>query len=273
MDIRLICMDLDGTLFGSGNTIPERNKRALIECERRGIRLALVSGRGYRFMKRVADEIGIQPFIASANGSRIDEAFEDRTIFEGTFEPAWAKSIAGLLLQENINFEAYTRGINYVAKPELMPERHRASLMSYVNAGDVQVVYDEEQLLLEATQAAYKFVLFSQDEHVIERMRGFLDEKGIEHCSSSSKNIEIMPPGVDKGSALRCISEYLGIDRGQTMAFGDFTNDISMLKAAGHAVAMGNALSVVKAHAEIIAPPNTEGGLGTVIFEYVLKGK
>ena len=82
-----------------------------------------------------------------------------------------------------------------------------------------------------------------------------------------------MPEGTDKGNALRVLSEYFGIDKSETMAFGDFTNDIDLLKAAGHPVAMGNAVEELKEIAEIIAPVNTEGGLGQVVFEKVLKEK
>ena len=80
-----------------------------------------------------------------------------------------------------------------------------------------------------------------------------------------------MPKGVDKGSAVRRLCEHFGIDENETMAFGDYTNDLDMLKAVRYPVAMENAVDEVKAIAKYIAPLNTEGGVGRFIMENVLK--
>lgn len=271
MDVRLILMDMDGTLFADNETIPEINRRALLECEARGIHLALVSGRGHGFLARVAASIGIHCAIASANGARIEASPNGPLIFEGTFAREDGRRMFDLLYAMNVNFECYVRGLSYVLHAERMPWRHRESLMRNKARGDADVVFDEERAFREAPEKAYKFVAFSDDSDEIDAIRRALDERKIEHCSSGSRNVEIMPPGVGKGEAVLKIASYFGCDRFQTMAFGDYTNDISMLRASGHPVAMQNGVEAVKRIAEIIAPPNVDGGLGQVIYEYVLK--
>ncbi|MBQ3080644.1 MAG: HAD family phosphatase [Clostridia bacterium] len=270
MNVRLICMDMDGTLFGEMGQVPEINKEALRACEKMGIKLALVSGRGYSFIRRKADEIGIHAAVASANGARIDDE-NGNTIFEGVFQKEKGEFIARLLLNENVNFEAYTKGRNYIARSELMPDAHKKSLHMYLKAGDVEAIYDDERIVTEAPANAYKFVVFSDKASEIDRIRTLLDSLGIKHCSSGSQNVEIMPEGADKGAALKRLCDYYHISPTDTMAFGDYTNDIDMLSASAHPVAMGNAVDSVKRIAEIVAPLNTEGGLGQVLFAHVIK--
>jgi Cof subfamily protein (haloacid dehalogenase superfamily) len=83
--------------------------------------------------------------------------------------------------------------------------------------------------------------------------------------------LEILPPGVDKGSALAFLTEKLSIPREAVMAFGDSMNDESMLRWAGHSVAMINGDSRLKEIAAIITDKtNDEDGVAEVIERYVL---
>ena len=70
-----------------------------------------------------------------------------------------------------------------------------------------------------------------------------------------------MSPNADKGHALRAVQDALGVTAAQTMAFGDYFNDIGMLDAAHWSFAMDNAHPDVRAHARFVAPANTENGV------------
>ena len=270
MNVKLICMDMDGTLFADSEQVPEINQRALRECEARGIHLALVSGRGNAYLVRVAKRLGLNCAIASANGARIEASPEGPTIFEGVFDPEEGRKLFDFLYGLNVNFEAYAREYSFVVRADELPENHRASLMRNVANGDIQAVFDDERAAREAPGMSYKYVAFTKSDEAVARVRNALDAAGISHCSSGRHNVEIMPSGVGKGEAVRKLAEYFGVDISETMAFGDYTNDLSMLSASGHSVAMENGVQVLKDIAEIVAPPNTEGGLGQVICKYVL---
>lgn len=271
MKVRLICMDLDGTLFAHAGEIPQVNIDALHECAKRGIKLALVSGRNCPFIRRVAQKIGVDCAIVSANGARIEAGVNGPTVFEGTFSEDEGRRVMDVMMPANVNFEAYTRHVNYIARPELAPEGHVKSLKMYVEAGDVRAEYDLDKMIKDAPSDSYKFVVFTKDAGAFERARNALNQNGIKHCSSAGSNLEVMPRGVDKGSAVRRLAEYFGISPKETMAFGDYTNDLDMLSAVEYPVAMQNAVDEVKAKAKFIAPLNTEGGVGLFLFENVLK--
>lgn len=270
MNVKLICTDIDGTLFGDGH-VPEKNLRALRACAARGIRVALVSGRNNGFLCRLSREMGIPCAIASANGSRIEASPDGPCVQECTFGAERGQWLFDTLYALDVNFEVYTREGSFVVRAERMPDRHREGLKNNVTHKDAEVIYDEERARQDAATRAYKFVVFSETEEANVRVREALDALGVEHCSSGARNVELVPEGAGKGNAVRALAAYFGIDPADVMAFGDYTNDLPMLEAAGHPVAMENGVQVLKEIAEIVAPVNRDGGLGEVLFRYVLE--
>ncbi len=270
MNVKLICTDIDGTLYGDGH-VPEKNLRALRACAARGIRVALVSGRNHGFLCRLSREMGVPCAIASANGSRIEASPDGPCVQECTFDTENGQRLFDSLYALNVNFEVYTREGSFVVRAEKMPDRHREGLQRNVMHKDAEVIFDEERARQDAATRAYKFVVFSESEEEITRVRKALDAAGVEHCSSASRNVEVVPEGAGKGNAVRAIAKYFGIDTADVMAFGDYTNDLPMLRAAGHPVAMANGVQELKEIAEIVAPANRDGGLGEVLFRYVLE--
>lgn len=272
MNVRLICTDIDGTLYGDG-CVPEKNVRALRACAARGIRVALISGRNNGFLCRLSREMGVPCVIASANGSRIEASPDGPCVRECTFDAEEGQGLFDRLYALNVNFEVYTREGSFVVRADRMPGRHREGLQRNVMHKDAEVIFDEERARQDAATRAYKFVVFSESDAEIARVREALDAAGVEHCSSASKNVEIVPREAGKGNAVRAIASYFGIDTADVMVFGDYTNDLPMLKAAGHPVAMANGVEELKEIAEIVAPANREGGLGEVLLRYVLEEK
>lgn len=95
--------------------------------------------------------------------------------------------------------------------------------------------------------------------------------EGLAISSSMYNNLEINAEAATKGNALLWLADHLGIPREETMAFGDGENDISMLKAAGTGVAMGNASDHVKAAADEVTLTNEQDGVAAAIQTWILK--
>ena len=87
--------------------------------------------------------------------------------------------------------------------------------------------------------------------------------------SSLPWNIEINSAGATKGQALKALCQALGIDLRDTLAFGDGTNDLDMIRTAGIGVAMGNGAEEVKAAADWIAPYNDDAGVAAGIYRFM----
>lgn len=273
--IRLMVFDLDGTLTVDGS-IPQRNREALRTCARRGIRLMIASGRSFEVQTDLVRNTGLDPILASANGARIDASASGPILFESTLTQEQAGSVRSELLSRKVYFQAYARGRTYVFGGEylLRPDLHHhpAGIVMH-GEHPYETVTDPDRLDREGTKGIYKYVVFTFDSDPrLERIGSYFREKGFSVSSSGGDNVEIMSPGTDKGSAVRFVKERLGIRTEEIMAFGDQTNDIPMLCAAGIPVVMGNAVEAVRPFGRIIAPDFRSGGVASVIEKYVLTG-
>ena len=276
MKVKLLALDIDGTLMNSAKEFPEINKTALQECERRGIRAALISGRSFELMRQFARELGIHPIMAACNGSRIEMGENGPTLAEYCFRRADAERICRTLEESGMYFNCYSRGKCFMGNPHVRPglgPRYAHHIPGVIGeAGYLyETVCDRERLWGEGMDGVYKFVVMGApyDPKFME-IRAQLEDMHLSVSSASRRNTEFMPSGVDKGFAVEIICRELGIEAAQVMAFGDQTNDIPMLRAAGLPEAMENAEAAVKAEAKLIAPDHNLGGVGLMLNEYVL---
>lgn len=276
IDVKLLALDIDGTLMDSRKEFPENNCRALQECERRGIKIALISGRSFELMRSLARQLGIHPIMCACNGARIEAGEDGPTLAEFTFERAQAEHICRILEESGMYFNSYRRGKCYQGNPHVRPSlgpRYAHHIPGfYGDPGfEYENVLDRNRLWGEGLDGVYKFLLLGMPyDPGFDRVSAQLAELNLSVSKSSKRNMEFMPMGVDKGSAVRSICEKLGINPAQAMAFGDQTNDIPMLGAVGWPVAMENGEDAVKAAAKIIAPDHNLGGVGLALEEYVL---
>ena len=255
---------------------PPVNCRALQECERRGIRIALVSGRSFELMREFARELGVHPIMCACNGSRIEAGENGPTLAEFTFDRACAERICRTMEQSGMYFNVYSRGKNFQGNPHVRPSlgpRYAHHIPGV--CGDAGFTYeticDRERLWGEGLSGVYKFVVMGAPyDPGFARIRAELADMNLSVSSASRRNIEFMPSGVDKGSAIDILCRATGVSREQVMAFGDQTNDLPMLNASGWPVAIENGEDAVKAAARLVAPDHNLGGVGLLLEEMVL---
>lgn len=278
MNIRLLTFDIDGTLMDSAKQFPEINRRALQECQRRGIHIALVSGRSFELMRKFSQDLDISPILCACNGTRIEESANGPTLAEFTFDRSDAERICRTLEESGMYFNSYRRGKCYLGNPHVRPSlgpRYAHHIPGIVGdpGYEYETVSDRDRLWNEGMNGVYKFVVLGApyDPNFMV-IREKLADMNLSVSSASRRNTEFMPTGIDKGTAVRFLCERLGVEKQNVMAFGDQTNDIPMLTAAGWPVAMANGEDAVKDCARIIAPDNNSGGVGQVLQKYLLGG-
>ena len=276
-DVRLIALDIDGTLMDADKRFPEINRRALQACEARGVKLALISGRSFELMRGFAQELGIHPILAACNGARIEAGEDGPTIAERTFARADAERVCRTLEDSGMYFNAYRRGKCYMGNPEVRPslgKRYAHHIPGTIEDPryPYETVCDRARLWGEGLDGVYKFVALGEAyDPGFDRLQEALADMHLSVSSASRRNKEFMPSSVDKVYAVRAICRELGIPQAQVMAFGDMTNDIPMLRAAGIPVAMENGEDSVKAVSRLIAPDHNLGGVGLVLERYLLQ--
>lgn len=278
MNIRLIALDIDGTLMNSKKEFPEINRRALQACEKKGLRIALISGRSFELMRQFARDLGVNPILCACNGSRIEESANGPTLAEFTFDRAEAERICRTMEESGMYFNSYRRGKCYQGNPHVRASlgpryAHHIPGFSGESGYEYETVNDYHRLWGEGLDDVYKFIVLGAPyDPGFDRICEKLSDMNLSVSKSSKRNIEFMPRGIDKGMALRFLCRHLGLERENIMAFGDQTNDIPMLKQAGLPVAMENGEEIVKACARIIAPDHDLGGVGLVLQKTLLGG-
>ena len=271
MSIRLIATDLDGTLLGADKEISSRNAQALRDCMARGVHVVLASGRSLNAVARLAERAGLaEAAVMSSNGARLDETAHGPLLFEDGIDEETARQAASRLIQAGVYVECYSDDVIYMANRA--PTKNHNHVPGVAKDGVTLFIEDAARFLSEGVLRARKLIVFSDDPSQLKKARALLDDLPLDCSSSDIDNLEILARGAGKGRALSWYAGRLNVDKSESMAFGDQTNDLSLLGAAGWPVAMDNAVDAVKACARLIAPHHDQSGVAAVVEKYVLEG-
>ncbi|WP_426593324.1 Cof-type HAD-IIB family hydrolase [Cellulomonas sp. McL0617] len=248
-DIRLIAVDMDGTLLDDEKAIHDDFWPLLDALSDRGIVLCPASGRQYAALR---GQIGRPELVYVAeNGAYVVR--DEVELSSETLDLAEARAvIRALRSAERLDVGAVLCG-KRSAYTERADERFLAEMRPYYarleQVDDLLVVEDE---ILKVAVLDFGLV----DEGAGPVLAGFPGA-----VVSGKHWVDVMNPIADKGLALRHVQDVLGVTRGQTMAFGDYFNDVGLLDAAEWSFAMDNAHPEVRAHARFVAPANTANGV------------
>jgi Cof subfamily protein (haloacid dehalogenase superfamily) len=254
--VRLVASDLDGTLLRSDDSVSRRTLEALARTVAAGIRFVLVSARSPGWLAPEAARLGLDGIGICCNGAIVYDYGAERVLIHRPLEPETARELVrGLRLAAPGVIFGCERPSGFTAEP---------AYRSLFRPPDSIPRADGLALVAEpVTKLVLQHPELSQPElHAI--AAGFGGET-IEACYSGAGLVEIAAAGVTKGAALDDLCAELGIDSGETIAFGDMPNDVSMLEWAGRGVAVANAHPDVLAVADEVTASNDEDGVALVL--------
>jgi hypothetical protein len=270
-DIKLLVLDIDGTIAGHSNTISTGVKQAIVAAQAKGIQVAIATGRMYRSALRFHQEIGSTLPLMAYQGAWIQDPITEK------IHRHWA-----------ISREIASQLINYFERPEL---RSLLSIHFYINDQlYVRELTRETQIYAERsgiipitvgdlrqtlTNEPTKILALSDDIDVIDKLLGNLRRQytpaELYLTTSVATFFEATNASVNKGTAVRYLAEeLLGLEIANVMAIGDNFNDLEMLESVGLGVAMGNAPAGVQAIAQWVAPSVEEDGAAVAIEKFLL---
>ena len=255
---QLVALDMDGTLLDSHGELPADFPELQALASAHSCDLVPASGRQLATLSAMFPDLGT--FIAE-NGSvvvRDGEIIATSPIGEETVRAARAAADA---ITEPHATVLCTPETAYVS--EDVPAAARTEISKYYKAVTwVPVLGDVPDTNI------IKIAIFCEsgtEAHVYDPIRKAVPNDNV--VVSGKMWLDVMARGVDKGTALTTLAELAGVPISSTVAFGDYLNDLEMLRAAGTAVAMENAHAQLKEVADIIAPPNTDNGVSVVLRE------
>ncbi|MFP4331396.1 MAG: Cof-type HAD-IIB family hydrolase [Alkalispirochaetaceae bacterium] len=254
---RLLATDIDDTILAPDGSLPEANRRALVQLHSRGIPVVFSSGRATVSMKNVIKRIlplADDEFIISYNGARVVQAESDRVLFERLIDQESIREIAAYCREYNLLVQGYE------------PEGFLVEIddrRSEVYAGEAGMSYRKvDSLAGHLPQGSPKLLVIADHQELL-RHRGELERLGEGRWRSTFSKphyLEVMSPGVSKGEALSRLADHLGIPIGETVAAGDSQNDREMVETAGLGVAVANARDELKAVADVVLDRSAEEG-------------
>lgn len=270
-EIRLIAMDMDGTLLNSKQQISDTNANVLRECATQSIKLALCSGRPAGDIAQFALATGLTDCaLLSLNGTYNLSTPLSAPFGNHCMDGHMVAEVLSILSEERMSYSCHAQ--NSVAlslADDEDPERFWLSRAEGLLVP--RLFYGEDGLRFVLSQGVNKFVTFAHNEDMWLRVREKLQRvpKLMVSCSWPL-DFELMQQGYDKGSAVMELADMLGFDASQVMTLGDYDNDVSMIACAGLGVAMGNASEAARKAAKWQTRSNDEDGVAYAIRRWAL---
>ena len=273
MDIKLVAIDLDGTLLNANKHISAENIHTIRRVTDKGIRVVICSGRIFMGAKIYAKKLGVQEPIIACNGAVIRSMVTGETIYQELLDAAYCEKVIDILHDSRMYFHAYVGD-------SMISETMEYSMLRYSQMNerfeqedrvDIKIVDDVWVYIQRAGRPVTKLVVMCDDIELLQSVRSKIEElEVIEVASSDKNNFEIMRKGVNKGKALQLLAKHMGYTMEQVMAIGDNENDIPMLASAGFPVAMQNGWEDAKRLAKFVTKSNDDHGVAHVLEKFLL---
>ena len=273
-DIKLIALDLDGTLLNSDKQLTQQNAQALACAAARGIEIVPTTGRFFSGMPEVIRSLPYLHYAITINGAAVYDVRCDADIARAEIPLPLAVEIMRYLDTLPVIYDCYMNNWGWMTRAMQLradafaPDEHYLRMIRNLRTP----VDDLKSYLLETGRDVQKIQLFLTDPALRLTLLRQLGGQFEGLCVSSSvpNNIEINSTDANKGEALRKLAAHLGLDISRTMAFGDGLNDLSMLRAAGVGVAMENACPEAKQAADYVTGSCDESGVAAAIERFCL---
>lgn len=269
MSIKLVTIDVDGTLLNRNRVITDKVKQAIAQAKSIGVKIVVTTGRPYLGVVALLKELELTDpgdYVITYNGGMVLAAdtglevarkgltYQDYLRIDTLAESLAISShavTATHLYTSNRDVSPYTVEESFVGKVP-MSFRTRSEMKSEPEIIKMMLVGESDILREVVSQVPLDI---QQDYTTV---------------LSSPNFFEILHKEVSKGQGLIQLAKQLGIPLKETMAIGDAENDLSMLEAAGLAIAMGNAVPQVVAVSDFKTTSNDEHGVAVALEKFVL---
>jgi Cof subfamily protein (haloacid dehalogenase superfamily) len=250
---RLVAIDLDGTLVDGENNISKADERAVRDVRAQGIEVVLVSGRPEVAVQPIFSKLGLALPLISSGGAHVVDRAHDRLIAEFLPPTPDVRAVVELARADGLT-------LIFQTSDELFCEG--SSELRRVLEAAVRLPIEQVDDGLMACPTPIK-VTASGSRDALDRLEAEIKRRGLALATvlSGPEYLEITAQGVSKGEALKRLAAYLDIPIRDIAVIGDGHNDLSMFRAAGLAIAMGNAAPEVQAAADVVAPSIRQDGV------------
>ncbi len=276
MPIKLVAVDLDGTLLNSRGRIPDLNRAALNSAMGRGVEVALVSGRRWSSAREIAIDLGISNPLVAHNGALVKCPVTNRQLTTWFLSPQAAIQV----LQMATRFHQYAilhrNGGLHGQTVVHQASRTNQRMQSYLAQLPESVIHCDSFEAMIDNQLIH--VTFGGELHAIRELEHLFIEKGIPENVRLTKTyyearnlgiIDLLNQDCSKRAAIQFLVRFYGIARSEVLAIGDNHNDLEMLEYAGIGVTVANCVEELKQRGFEEVASNDECGVAEALHRFL----
>lgn len=260
--IKVVFIDIDGTLLNSKKELTSETKEVVRKCEEKGIKIILTSGRSRLITMEYKNEVGANDYIISSNGADVFNSKTEEKIYSNSISKECL-----LKLYDFAKSNKYKLAFNFDTKLVANLTYHKQKFCEIKSDNEIMDIIDNKEIV--------QCVISHYDLEKMKYFKSIFDSEfeGLQITNQCEKLINPLGPtrrdyycdinrrGVSKGIAVKKMYEYLNISKEETGAIGDSNNDIAMMKEVGLPIAVENATEDLKKVVKYITVSNDENGV------------
>lgn len=279
MPIRLIAVDLDGTLLNNHSEISLANRQALAAASERGIRIVIITGRRYHSARPLLQSLPCPVTLVTSNGAVVRTLSGE--LLHHTFLP---RKIATQVLEAAIDFRPYAVAIfDEPSRGQIMMQQNASpdgplrwylktareyliqvmDLSAELPGDPIQIMFGGAPAILEPVEHLLRASAAGRHVHLT----------WTKYFERDISLLDVMNLGCSKASALKWLLKQMDCDASEVMAIGDNYNDLEMLQLAGCPVVMGNCCPGLGSNGWHVTQSNDQDGVAAAIHALVLNGQ
>lgn len=270
--IKLIVLDLDGTLITDQKELTQQTIDIIREAQEKRILVTIATGRAFELTKPYAEKLNIKIPLILNNGALIKHRNPESIITKHTLDDKTVDYFIDYANQHQLGYTFYAEDGFYTNDP------NRTAFYTTWNEShpdaQIKLIQDptKEDLF---TRSLYKMLIVIPDEDMMSQTyTRFKDHPDFHVTQSLNEFFDVLPKGINKGTALKQLMESYHLKPENVLVFGDNTNDLEIFKVAMHTVAMPNASEDLKAIAKTIAlDDNNNDGVAKTLKRFLDENK
>lgn len=275
-DIKVIIMDVDGTLANSNKVISEKTKDALMKAQEAGAILILASGRPTSGLMDFAKELKMDEnhgLLVSFNGSKVVDCQTNKILFNETMSVEEGQAVLEHMkkfdVKPMIDKDDYMY-VNDVFNNEIEYNGNTLNIIKYESRGGKYKLCEVDDLAAFADYPLNKILTAGDPDYLQQNYKAMMEpfKDNLSCMFTAPFYFEYTANGIDKAKALDTVLIPMGYKREEMIAFGDGHNDATMVKYAGIGVAMANAVDDLKEVADEVTRSNEEDGIAFTLSKY-----
>lgn len=260
---KLIAIDLDGTLLNDEGRITQKTAAVLAEVRKAGHKVVIATGRHTASALPIAEQLGLMDSIISFNGALITNLQNRQVELAYAYRQEEVIELTELVKNRGYGYITSTQNCHYI-------EPQFKALLQYYSgcAAQVEELVPNKEIGLPILKTS-----IIGDEWDLNEIEPFVHEMLPQFAvvRSGEESLDVMNPSASKGAALQWLADRYQVKREDTISFGNYFNDLSMLEFAGTGVAVANAPDQVKQMADLITDSNEDNGVANFLEKHLLR--